>query len=386
YTLVGIGDGLLQATTTIEQSILFAGVNQFQAKIPAELTLLDVSGAGIRDWTVADDGTLTVLLNYAAEGSHSMTLELEQPLAQTKNLKANVPLVEPLGVERSKGWVGVQALGALELAAGSVKGATPVDVRALPPAILGVTTNPVLLGYKYLGSEADIPLEVFQHDEVDVLVTLLDQSDATTMFTQDGRRLTSVRYDVRNNRRQFLRLTLPEGAELWSSSVAGRSVQPAKANDGRLLIPLVRSQAMGGALAAFPVEVVYVESGAAPSEAGKGTFKATLPQADVPTTYVAWTVYAPWQATISKKSYDGTLRHVDYLSRPLGATTVLTMDTYNAPMAQQANVQTKSGALGQGAAPVKVSLPVDGQALVFEKLLALDQDDLWVSFDYKGLK
>ena len=41
--------------------------------------------------------------------------------------------------------------------------------------------------------------------------------------------------------------------------------------------------------------------------------------------------------------------------------------------------------MGRGAEPVKVSLPLDGQPLHFEKLLALDEA-LWVSFDYKGLK
>ena len=41
--------------------------------------------------------------------------------------------------------------------------------------------------------------------------------------------------------------------------------------------------------------------------------------------------------------------------------------------------------VAEGAAPVQVTLPVDGQPFFFEKLLALDEK-LWVSFDYKGLK
>src|SRR5690606_22992601 len=114
------------------------------------------------------------------------------------------------------------------------------------------------------------PLEVTQHDDVDVLVTLLDQARATTMWTTDGRRMTSVRYQVRNNRRQYLRLALPEGAELWSASLGGRAVKPAAAADGRVLLPLVRSQSLGGALAAFEVEVVYVEEGNRPDASGAG--------------------------------------------------------------------------------------------------------------------
>jgi len=54
-------------------------------------------------------------------------------------------------------------------------------------------------------------------------------------------------------------------------------------------------------------------------------------------------------------------------------------------MEQSAAAQVATGGLGQGAAPVPVSLPVEGQPLHFEKLLALDED-LWVEFPYKGLK
>ena len=385
HSLVGIGDGLLNVHATVENTILFNGVSAFTAQIPDEMTVLDVSGVGINDWTVSDDGTLSVLLNYAAEGFYSYSMDLERPLANGSEQSTEAPLVVPLGVERSKGWVGVQALGTLELEPGAVTGATPVDVRALPPAILGITSQPVLLGYKYLGDEVSLPINVSQHEEVDVLVTLLDQVNATTMFTDDGRRLSSVQYQVRNNRRQFLRLVMPEGAELWSASVAGRSVQPAK-SAGKLLLPLVRSsQGSGGALAAFSVEVVYVESGEGPDDGGKGAFKANLPKADVPATYAAWTVYAPWRATVGK-DFEGTMRHVDYPSYPVSSTEVLQVDAYNAPVQEVARGQASSGGLGQGAAPVQVNLPLDGQTVYFEKLLILDQDDLWVSFDYKGLK
>ena len=381
HTLVGVGDGLLRATATVNETILFAGIDQIQVKVPTDMTVLDVRGNGLRDWALADDGTLTALLNYEAEGSYVLTIDMEKVLGDGA---VSAPIVQPLGVERSKGWLGVQALGALEITENGVKNAAAVDVRTLPASIIGVTGTPVLLGFKYLADDPSIPLSVSEHDEVDVLVTLLDQAEATTMFTRDGRRLTSVVYQVRNNRRQFLRLELPQGAELWSASVAGRAVQPAAADD-QLLIPLIRSQASGGALAAFAVQVVYVESGAGPDSAGKGRFEASMPKADAPSTYVAWTVYAPWDAKIKSKSFDGSVREVGGLSRPVRAQTVLQLDNQNMPVQQAAGLQADSGALGQGAAPVEVNLPLDGQQLYFEKLLALDER-LWVQFDYKKLK
>jgi hypothetical protein len=384
YTLVGISDGLMRATTTVEHTILFAGKDKLEFQVPKGMTLVDVQGAGLRDWKHKDDGTLEVLLNYAAEGNYTLTMTSERVVAnEPGDLVA--PIVHPLGVERSKGWVGVESRGNLEIQSGDVVEATPVDVRSLPAAILGITEQPVLLGYKYLTDKASVPLRVQQHDDVEVLVTLLDETRAQTMWTAEGRRLTSVKYQVRNNRKQFLRLSLPEQAELWSASVGGRAVQPASASDGQILIPLVRSQATGGALAAFEVEVVYVENGTPVPASGKGTFSASLPTADVPCTYVAWTIYAPDDTKLKRRSYDGSLAHVDNLSNPIPVGVVGYIETVTPEVQYQSNVQAAGGGMGEGAVPVPVSLPLRGKAVNFEKLLALDET-LQVSFDYRGLK
>jgi hypothetical protein len=258
-------------------------------------------------------------------------------------------------------------------------------VRALPAAILGITSQPVLLGYKYLGTDAQIPLSAAQHEDVDVLVTLLDETRARTMWTPEGRRLTSVKYRVRNNRRQFLRLTLPKAAELWSASVGGRAVQPAKSSTGQVMVPLVRSQAAGGELAAFEVEIVYVEAGAAPNSRGRGQFGAELPRPDAPSTYVAWTVYAPLDAHVRKFTVDGTLRKVKHLSNPIPAEDMNYVQAANPEVNQQAAQQANVGSLGDGAVPVPVSLPLQGREVHFERLLALDEP-LQIGFKYRGLK
>jgi hypothetical protein len=378
-TLMGVSDGLLKATTSVDHTILFAGVDRLSYQVPTGITVLDVTGPGVRDW-VQSGTRIDVNLSYAAENSTTVKLQLESPIG-TGSRTTEVPLVTPLGVERSKGWVGVQAGGNLEIAPGNVQGATTVDVRTLPAKILGVTDQPVLLGYKYLGTEAKIPLSLTAHDEVDVLVTLVDQAEASTMLTAEGRSLTSVRYEVRNNRRQFLRLQLPEGAELWSASVAGRAIQPAKDGEGALLLPLVRSTSAGSALASFGVEVVYVFDGSAPT-GRNATFTGTLPLADVPTTWVGWSVYVPTGSKVSKRGFGGSLRHVTWLSRPLGAMEVLVDAPQTVVQQESANRQASTGALDGGAAPVRVRLPTTGEAVFFEKLLALDEQ-LTASFSYQ---
>jgi hypothetical protein len=384
YTLASVGDGVVKATSSVQNVILFTGVESFQYEVPQGMTVLDVQGPGIREWKL-DGQKLGVTLNFAAEGAYALEIKMERPLAGNAGV-IPAPMVVPLGVERARGWVGVESLGNLELTAGEVRGATPVDGRMLPAAILGITDQPVLLGYKYLGAKATIGLQTAQHDEVEVLVTLLDQTQAQTMWNREGRRLTSVHYQVRNNRRQFLKLSLPKDAELWSASVAGRAVQPAKASDGRVMIPLIRSKQAGSSLAAFQVEVVYVETGTPTDARGKGTFTATLPVPDVPSTYVAWTVYSPEQTKVKKRSIDGNLNHVEYLSQPIATEDLELVEAPAQVLSGEIELaDQKSGGMTRGAAPVPVSLPLQGVETYFERTLALG-DQLTVKFDYKGLK
>jgi hypothetical protein len=99
------------------------------------------------------------------------------------------------------------------------------------------------------------------------------------LLSEDGKTLAQARYAVRNNQRAFMAVRLPEGATLWSASVAGRSVRPGKSADGALLLPLQKGKA-GEEAPAFAVEVSYF--GRSARWAAKGREEVTLPAVDLP--------------------------------------------------------------------------------------------------------
>lgn len=381
--LVGVAEGLLSVRSVVQYSILHAPVRRLSVSVPESATILDVTGQGIREWSVAKkDGrsVIEVALGFEAKGAYTLTVDYESRLPEGSG-QVSVPDLRVDGVDRVKGWIGIDARSSLELKPGEGQGVVPVDVRDLPAAILGQTDWPVLFGFKYNKAEYAVPISVVSHEAVDLLVTLIDQAQATTVLTPDGRRMTQVVYAMRNNQAQFLRLKLPEGAVPWSTFVAGNSVKPGRAEDGRVLIPLMRSQTSGGELAQFSVELVYVEDGAAPDQSGKGRFEARLPAADVPSTGVAWTVYLPRDASLKAKSVDGSLRRVDYFT-PIPVPGQVGGQPAQLVQAQ-ANAQYEGEAMAQGVQPVRVTLPLDGQPVFFEKLLVLDEP-LDVRFDWKA--
>ncbi len=376
-TLVGVSEGVLAMRADIDYTVLHAKVDRFRVAMPADVTVLDVRGNGIRNWTQEKDGNINVELNYGAEGLYRLGIDYERVLQSG----VDVPLVKLSGVTRETDYVGVDARSAVEIVAKPATGAVPIDVRELPAALVGQTDYPVLLAYRARGGDVTIPIEVKQHPDLDMLVTLVDTASAETLVTEDGRRMTRVRYAVRNNRKQFLRVSVPQGGEVWSASVAGRAVKVARA-EGGVLVPLVRSDASGGALSAFLVEVVYVENGSELAT-GRGELKAELPKVDAPSSVLQWTLYLPYSSTIVPRTSEGTVRRVQWFSAApvLPAEAIVTQQAANA-VRQEVQNQGDTGVLGQGVEPVDVQIPLSGNAYFFEKTLVLSED-LWVGFDYK---
>lgn len=382
HTLVGVGEGVLAGHSEVNWTIVNQGRETFTVELPADVAVLEVTGSGVREWDTTRSGDsqqITVQLNFEALGSYRLFVDYEQAMPEG-SFDAEVPLLAVPGVERVKGYVGVEARSNLEITAGDTRGATRLDVRELPASVLGRTDQPVLMGFKVRHNDWAIPLEVDQHEDVDVLVTVADMAEATSMLTADGRKMGRVVWHVRNNRRQFLRLQMPEDSEIWSVQVAGRAAKPALDDKGRTLIPLVRSQAAGGSLAAFSVEVVWVEPGEAPGADGRGSASFALPRTDIPITYMKWSVYTPSDAKVKKRDITSTLRRVEWFNTP-----VTPEGEYLGGAVQEQQLRTaaaQNAAAETGVEPVEVAMPIEGVATNFEKLLVLDEP-LEVSLSYK---
>ena len=104
--------------------------------------------------------------------------------------------------------------------------------------------------------------------------------------------MTTASFGVRNSRRQFLRIDLPEGAEVWSARVDGRPTPPAvsppdpeRADRGGVLLPIPSSSD------GFIVELVYASR--LPGLGRLGRLGVTLATADVLVTSTRWDLFLP---------------------------------------------------------------------------------------------
>ncbi len=109
-------------------------------------------------------------------------------------------------------------------------------------------------------------------------------------MSKEGKTLVQARYAVRNNQRNFVKISLPPGAMVWSAALSGKPVRPGQATDGSLLLPL--EKARGGEEApAFVVEVLYMIRGTAWEDKGKAHL--ALPALDLPVSRTGLLLYYP---------------------------------------------------------------------------------------------
>ena len=131
HTLAGVAEGVLSGHSDVNYTIVHQGTEHLTVTLPADVTVLDVTGSGIREWKVSEaEGaqTVDVDLNFEAIGSYRLMLDYEQALSEDGG-DLEVPRIEVSGVERVKGFVGVAALSTLEVVAGDASGARKIDVR-----------------------------------------------------------------------------------------------------------------------------------------------------------------------------------------------------------------------------------------------------------------
>lgn len=277
--LVGLGEDATQINAEIQIDVVQGLVNEVRVQLPAQLTVNQVSGALIADWDVAA-GELKVLFIEPVTKTARFTLNGELPLPREGRL--SIPLIRIPSAERETGGVGVEVLGAGEIKERRPTGLEDTDAAQLGQ-LISSRQSPSLIAFRLQPadgkSERELALDVARYTPQAVLTANIEEAQYRTLVAADGKMLVQSRFAIRNNQRNFLKLTLPPTAVLWSASVAGRPVRPGRAPDGSLLLPLEKTRT-GDEAPAFVVEVSYLDRTA--SWTDKGRARVSLVAVDLP--------------------------------------------------------------------------------------------------------
>jgi hypothetical protein len=277
--LVGLGEDATQINAEVQVEVMQGLAEDVRVQLPEQLTVNQVSGAMVADWDVTGN-ELKVVFIEPVEKTARFTLTGELRLPRSGQL--NIPLIRLPSAERETGGVAVEVLGAGEIKERQPNGMEDAEAGELGQ-LISSRQSPSLIAFRLQPADGKsvrtLSLNVARYTPQAVLTANIEEAQYSTLITADGKMLVQSRFAVRNNQRNFLKLTLPATAVLWSASVAGRPIRPGRAPDGSFLLPLEKSRS-GDEAPAFVVEVSYLDRTASWSD--KGHARLSLVAVDLP--------------------------------------------------------------------------------------------------------
>jgi hypothetical protein len=288
--LTGLGEDTTTVVAEVNIEVTQGAAREVRISLPDKVTINQVAGAMVADWEMKN-GQLAVTFLEPVEQNAKFIVSGET--RSPRDGQIEIPLLRLLNTERDTGGVAVEVLGAGEIKEFKSEGLENADATDLGE-IVSSRQSTSLSAFRYRAGDAKIArsltVNVARYTPQAVLMANVAEARYNVLITNEGKLLVQARYAVRNNQRNFLKITLPTGATLWSASLAGKPVRPGQSPDGSVLLPLEKAHA-GEDSPEFAVEIVYISRGTAWND--KGQFKLALPALDLPVSRTGLLVFHP---------------------------------------------------------------------------------------------
>ena len=432
YHLVSIEDDALKLNSDINFNILHSEIDGVEFLIPDNLNVLAVSGEGVGEWqeiTKDDRRIIRVPFTYGKKGYVTVRVSAETPLTET-GLSNVFTGFETIGTVREIGFIGIELNTSAEVIITESEGLDETAIQKLPAQLVNKSVKPLIHAFKYLKHPFSLVLDVKKHEKIGVPVAAISSANVVSLFTEDGKIVHRLVYQVRNSAKQFLEITLPENSDVWSVFVDNQPVESSLNGKGKLLVPLIRSRSVENRLDEFPVEVIYNMS--ADNFAYVGSLESSLPAVDLLVSQLIWSVYLPndysylyFTSTLEKEEmirginlFSATRREYEetpsYAPNDLGdmdeARELVQKKDYKSSFRQNAlkeedmvnqvaselqfaqrldkiasegaGYPTVSGGIGTGVMPIHIEVPTSGQVYRFAKSIIKPDDELTFSVIY----
>jgi hypothetical protein len=303
--MVALGEDSTSISAEVNLEVVQGAARQVKIVVPEGLAINQVPGATVADWDVRD-GRLTVTFLDGVQKSARFVIQGETRLAREGAL--TIPLLRLEDVERETGGVAVEVLGAGEIKQWKPQGLEAAEAADLGPAA-AARQAPLLAAFRLRpGAPARaLSLDVVRYAQKAVLTANIEEARYRVLVSGEGKTLVQARYAVRNNQRNFVKIALPPGAVLWSSSLAGRPVRPGQGADGSLLFPLSKARA-GEEAPVFAIEILYLARGNAWNDRARAS--VVLPALDLPISRTGVLLYYPPLYRVTAES--GAFRAQEY--------------------------------------------------------------------------
>ncbi len=224
-TLCTVQEAIVSGLSVFDVDVLEGETDRIDIRLPKEIEVISVEGDAVLQWRISpgEESSLAVLLRYLVKDHTRVKVNFQFPADEAKPIAIKMPM--PDKSELMSGTIGIQGPAGLDIKLEKVETAKKLALRDLPPDLTNLTPNPLLYAFSF-DNIPEIRLTVKRHEELQMVSTLIDDLQASTVVIQDGTEITKMKMRIRNNSRQYLRMELLENARLTHSLIDGRPVRP----------------------------------------------------------------------------------------------------------------------------------------------------------------
>ena len=224
--LTGLGEDTTTVVAEVNLEITQGAAREVRISLPDKVTVNQVAGAMVADWEMKNRQLAVTFLEPVEQNAKFIVSgETRNP----RDGQIEIPLLRLLNTERDTGGVAVEVLGAGEIKEFKSEGLENADATDLGE-IVSSRQSTSLSAFRYRAGDAktarSLTVNVARYTPQAVLMANVAEARYNVLITNEGKLLVQARYAVRNNQRNFLKITLPTGATLWSASLAGKPVRP----------------------------------------------------------------------------------------------------------------------------------------------------------------
>jgi hypothetical protein len=258
--------------------------------LPSGVDRARITGSDVRAVRISGQRAI-IDLKGRIRGATTLQVESMRPLRKgTVRLSLAGPRIE--GGSLRGGYVTVTSALMAAILDDSLQALQEASMWGLPKEMTALTTGTPILSYAASGGDWRLSVQIASFAKLRMKDSVVDRSDVEILVRPGGVMLQKVLLRVRNRKRQFLRVRLPQKDDrIIFVRVAEKNVIPTWDGVGNLNIPLVKSTETIGGAVSFPVEIVFM--GRMPNLKKNGRFRVPLLRCDLSVARTICTVRMP---------------------------------------------------------------------------------------------
>lgn len=254
---LNVEQDLLRVNAQVKFTVLYAGIDKVRLKIPEAVAAnVEIEGPQIKEKAIKDrqEGQTYWEIQFqdTFTGERIIVVSYYQKIKEDKGAATIAPeIIEVLDVAREVGYVSITKGANIEVTA-AVEELEAYDSADLPPEF---SQSGIILCWKYLKHPFALNLTVTRHDYEDLVNTIVQTMNLTTVVSRERTAVNHLRMVVHNKGRQYIALKLPEKTKVYELLVNNEEVRPSlRPSDGMTLIPLASAVANE---AIITIELLY---------------------------------------------------------------------------------------------------------------------------------